>query len=118
VLARSHTWLVKAENLLLFGPTGVGKTHLAIAITMAMIEQVQACRFFPATALVQLLQKAKASFELPARIQKLDLYALLVIDDISYVRRSELETSVLFELIGHRYERRSLLVTSNQLFRE
>jgi DNA replication protein DnaC len=93
VLSRSHTWLLQAENLLLFGPSGVGKTHLAIAITMAMIEQDQACRFFPATALVQLLQKAKASFELPALIQKLDRYALLVIDDISYVRRSELKTS-------------------------
>ena len=45
----------------------------------------QACRFFPATALVQLLQKTKASYELPALIQKLDCYALLVIDDISYV---------------------------------
>ena len=65
-----------------------------------------------------LLQKAKASFELPDLIQKLDRYALLVIDDISYVRCSELETSVLFELICHRYERRSLLVTSNQPFRE
>jgi len=118
VLARSHTWLLQAENLLLFGPSGVGKTHLAIAITMAMIDQDQACRFFPATALVQLLQKAKASFELPALIQKLDRYSLLVIDDISYVRRSELETSVLFELICHRYERKSLLVTSNQPFRE
>ena len=78
----------------------------------------QPCRFFPATALVQLLQKAKAGYELPALLQKLDRYALLVIDDISYVRRSELETAVLFELICHRYERRSLLVTSNQPFRE
>jgi DNA replication protein DnaC len=86
-----------------------GKTHLAIAITMAMAmamaAQDQACRFFPATTLVQLLQK-------------LDRNALLVIDVISYVRRSELETSVLFELICHRYERKSLLVTSNQPLRE
>ncbi|MCX5937776.1 MAG: ATP-binding protein [Cyanobium sp. LacPavin_0920_WC12_MAG_62_9] len=107
----------QAENVLLFGPSGVG-TNLAIAITMAMIEQDQACRFLPATALVQLLQKAKASYELAAMIQKLDRYSLLVIDDINYVRRSELETSVLFELICHHYKRRSLLVTSNQPFRE
>jgi DNA replication protein DnaC len=118
VLSRSHTWLLQAENQLLFGPSGVGKTHLAIAITMAMTKQDQACRFFPANALVQLLQKAKASYELPALIQKLDRYALLVIDDTSYVRRSELETSVLFELIYHRYEGKSPLVTSNQPFRE
>ncbi len=96
----------------------MGKTHLAIAITMAMVAQDQVCRFFPAMTLVQLLQKAKAAYDLPARLQKLDRYSLLVIDDISYVRRSELETSVLFELICHRYERKSLLVTSNQPFRE
>ena len=76
MLSRSHTWLLQAEKLQLFGPSGVSKTHLAIAITMAMMEQDQACRFFPATALVQLLQKAKASDELPALIQKLDSYAL------------------------------------------
>ncbi len=70
---------------------------------MAMAAQDQACRFFPATTLL---------------LQKLDRYALLVIDDISYMRRSELETSVLFELICHRYERKSLLFTSNQPFRE
>ncbi len=78
----------------------MGKTHLAIAITMAMIEQDQACRFFPATSLLHLLQMAKASYELPALIQRLDRYALLVIDVVSYVRRSELETSMLFELIA------------------
>lgn len=68
--------------------------------------------------MVQLLQKAKAANDLPAILQKLDRYSLLVIDDISYVCRSGLETSVLFELFCDRYERRSLLVTSNQPFRE
>ena len=109
-----------AEHLLLFGPGVVGKTNRAIAIMMVMIEQDQACRLFQATSLVQLLQKAKASFELPVLIQKLDRYGLRVIVDISYsyVPCGELETWVLFKLIRHRYERRSLLVTSNQPFRE
>jgi DNA replication protein DnaC len=62
VPACSHTWLVQAENLLLFGPTNVGKTHLAIAIPMAMIEQDQDYSFFPATALVQLRQMDKVRF--------------------------------------------------------
>ncbi len=81
MLSRCDSWLLQPENLQLFGPSGVSKTHLAITITM--IEEDQACRFFPATALVQRLQKAKASYELPAVIQKLDRYSMLVNDDIS-----------------------------------
>ena len=81
--------MLQAENLLLFGPSGDGKTHLAITITMTMIEQDQACRFFPVMALVQLLQNAKTSFALAALIQKSDRYGILVIVDISNVRRSE-----------------------------
>ncbi len=118
MLSRSHISLLQTENLLLFGPSGVGKTFLAMAVTMAMVEQDQPCSVFPATALMQFLQKAKAECELPALIKKQDRYSLLVIDDMTYVRRSELETSVLFELICHRYGRKSLLVTSNQPFRE
>ena len=83
----------------------MGKTHLAIAITMAMVALHQVCPLFPATTLVKVLQK-------------LDRYSLMVIDDMSYVRCSELESSVMVELICHRYERKSLLVTSTQPFRE
>ena len=75
-------------------------------------------RFFAATALVQHLQQAKRDLSLSRALGRLDRHALLVIDDMGYVRRSEAETSVLFELISHRYERRSLLVTSNQPFSE
>jgi hypothetical protein len=70
VLSPSHTLLLQAENMLQFGSNGVVKTHLAIAITMAMVEHDQPCPFFSATALLRLLQKAKASYELPALAHK------------------------------------------------
>ena len=76
--------------------------------------------------MVQELQRAKAKFALAKALNKLDRYALLVIDDnrfaeakgYGYVRKDEAEPSVLFELVMHRYERRSLLVTSSQPFSE
>ena len=105
-LAHDTGWLDRAENLLLFGPSGVGKTHLAAGICRSLIALDRSARFFSATTLVQELQRAKAD------------YALLVIDDIGYVRKDEAETSVLFKLVMHRYERKSLLVTSNQPFSE
>ncbi len=70
----------------------------------------------PATALVQLLQHAKLQLQLPTTSNKLDRYDLLLIDDLGYVKKSEAETSILFELIAHHYERKSLLITANQPF--
>jgi len=94
----------------------VGKSHLSIGIVMAQIGLVQPCRFYSATALMQELQKARAYYNLPQALERLDRYPLLLIDDTGYVRRDEQESSVLFELICHRYERRSLLITANQPF--
>ena len=102
----------------------MGKTHLAIGIVLAQIGLDQPCRFYPATALVQELQKARADYNLPQALERLDRYPLLLIDDnrfaeakgYGYVRRDEQESSVLFELICHRYERRSVLITANQPF--
>ena len=71
-----------------------------------------------ATALVQHLQKARQELRLPDALSKLDKYAALVIDDLGYVKKSEQETSVLFELIAHRYESASIVITSNQPFSE
>ena len=81
-----------------------------------MIELGKRVKFISATALVQQLHLAKLQLELQSLLSKLDRYDLLIIDDLGYVKKSEVETSVLFELIAHRYERRSIMLTANQPF--
>ncbi len=96
----------------------MGKTHLAAGICRSLIGLDCSARFYSATTLVQELQRANADYALAKALNHLDRFALLVIDDVVYVRKNEAETSVLLELVMHRYEQRSLLVTSNQPFSE
>ena len=117
-LAAGDTWLDKATNLLLFGPPGAGKSHCAAAIGRALVENGHRVLFTRTTDIVQRLQAARQALQLEAAIAKLDKYDLLVLDDLSYVHKDHAETSVLFELIGARYERRSMLITANQPFAE
>ncbi|MGG6270957.1 IS21-like element helper ATPase IstB [Leptolyngbya sp. AN03gr2] len=114
--AQTTDWLNTASNILFFGASGTGKTHCASALAYSIIELGKRVKFLPATTLVQQLQQAKLQLQLPAFLVKLDKYDLLILDDLGYVKKSEAETSVLFELIAHRYERRSLLITANQPF--
>ena len=117
-LAENTSWIKQANNLIIFGPSGVGKTHLAAAIAYRMIEQGYRIMFSSTTALIQKLQKARVELKLSEQLAKLARYPLLILDDISYVKKSEMETSVLFELIADRYETGSLIIISNQPFGE
>jgi DNA replication protein DnaC len=115
-LAAGDAWLDRGANLILFGPPGTGKSHLAAALGFALVENGWRVLFTRTTDLVQRLQIARRELTLEAAIAKLDKYHLLILDDLAYVTKDQAETSVLFELIGARYERRSLLVTANQPF--
>ncbi len=114
--AQTTDWIDTASNILIFGPSGTGKTHVCAALGRSAIELGKRVKFISATALVQQLQLAKLQLELPSTLAKLDRYDLLIIDDLGYVKKTDAETSVLFELIAYRYERRSIMVTANQPF--
>jgi DNA replication protein DnaC len=115
-LASGDAWLGKGANILLFGPPGGGKSHLSAALGLALVENGRRVLFARTSDLVQRLQVARRELSLEAAIAKLDRYDLLILDDLAYVTKDQAETSVLFELIAARYERRSLLITANQPF--
>src|ERR671926_1143913 len=117
-LAAGDSWLEKGANLILFGPPGGGKSHLAAALGLALVENGWRVLYTRTTDLVQKLQAARRDLQLAAAIARLDKYHLLILDDIAYVTEDQAETSVIFELIAARYERRSLFITSNQPFGE
>jgi DNA replication protein DnaC len=106
-LCSGDAWLEKGANLILFGPPGGGKTHLAAAIGLVLIENGWRVLFTRTSDLVQKIQVARRELALEAALAKLDKYHLLILDDIAYVTKNQAETSVLFALISARYERRS-----------
>src|ERR1700710_538884 len=115
-LATGDSWLEKGATILLFGPPGGGKSHLGSAIGHALIDAGYRVLCTRTSELVQKLQVARKSLQLPSALAKLDRFDLIILDDISYVRRDQAETSVLFELIAERYEHKSLAITANTPF--
>lgn len=115
-LAQGDTWLETGTNILAFGPPGTGKSHLAAALGHALVDAGYRVLFTRTTDLVQQLQTARQELKLASAIEKLDKYHLIVLDDLSYLQKNQAETSVLFELISARYERRSIMITANQPF--
>lgn len=115
-LAEGDAWLGAGHNLLAFGPPGAGKSHIAAGLGDELIRRGCRVLFTRTTDLVQRLQAARQALNLAQEITKLDRFDLLILDDLSYARKDQAETSVLFELISARYERRSIMITANQPF--
>ena len=115
-LGAGGDWIKNGDNLLLFGQSGTGKSHALAAICHALIDAGKRVLFTQTIDMVQRLQIARRDLSLVSALEKFDKYDLIVLDDISYVRKDQAETSVLFELIAHRYERHSIAITANQSF--
>jgi DNA replication protein DnaC len=93
IAQKDHTdWAYQAGNILLIGPSGVGKSHIAAALAAQLIEHNVRVKWFSAVALVQSLQQAKRDPDLMTAITRLDKYQVLVIDDIGYVKKNDAET--------------------------
>ncbi len=115
-LAAGDTWLKGGHNILAFGPPGTGKSHAAAGLGHELVSRGYRVLFTRTTDLVQRLQAARQALNLAHEIARLDRFDLLILDDLSYVQKDQAETSVLFELISTRYERRSIMITANQPF--
>lgn len=106
----------RAENVLIFGLPGRGKTHVAIAIGLELIQAGMTVLFIEVFKLVQRLLVAKRDLKLERELQKLDAFDVLIIDDIGYIQQDRDEMEVLFTLLAERYERKSVMITSNLVF--
>lgn len=107
----------RAENLLAFGLPGRGKTHFLAALGRELIlRHRHSVLFTPTFKLVQRLLAAKKEFRLEHELRRLDTYSAIILDDIGYVQQDRQEMEVLFTFLAERYERRSVLISSNLVF--
>jgi DNA replication protein DnaC len=116
-LARGE-FLDRGGNALVFGLPGVGKSHLACALGHALVDAGRSVLFTPTYQLVQTLLAARRDLCLPKALRGLDVFDAVILDDLGYVQQTADEAEVLFTLMAERYERRSLIITSNLVFSE
>lgn len=116
-LARGE-WVDQCSNVCLLGSVGTGKTHIAIALGLAACRQGRRVRFFTAAALVNRLEEAQKQYQLDRFLAQLDRADLLVCDELGYLSFSRAGAELLFQVFADRYERSSLLITSNLPFSE
>lgn len=115
---RSGAFVDDAINVVAVGKPGTGKSHLAAALGHELIAQGQPVLWTSTAQLVQRLLAAKRDLRLPQLLAQLDRYACLLLDDIGYVQHDRNEMEVLFTLLAERYERRSVIITTNLVFSE
>ncbi|HXG58688.1 MAG TPA: ATP-binding protein [Thermoanaerobaculia bacterium] len=113
---REGSFLDRAINVIAFGNPGTGKTHLLAGLGHELVRQNRTVLFVPAFQIVQRLLAAKRDLRLGSELRKLDRFEALILDDIGYVQQNREEMEVLFTLLAERYERRSVLITSNLVF--
>ena len=110
-----RSWTAR-ENVLAFGRSGSGKTHLLCGIAQELVRRAGRCLFSPCSLLVQDLLIAKRDLKLSRYLKRLSAFEVLIIDDLGYVQQSREEMEVLFTLLAERYERGSVMITSNLPF--
>ena len=109
-------FIASAENVLLMGPPGVGKTHLAVGLGMKAIEAGHSTLFLTAAGLIAQLDKAERENRLDEELKRLCGPKLLIIDELGYLPLGRNGANLVFQLISRRYERGALLITSNKNF--
>jgi len=109
-------FLARAENVLAFGLPGRGKTHCVCAIGHELVHRGYEVLFVPAFALVQRLLIAKRDLDIEKELRRLDRFDVVICDDLGYIQQDRAEMEVLFTFLAERYERRSVIITSNLVF--
>lgn len=111
-------FLRQAANIVLYGSFGVGKSHLAMAITRALCQQGFRCLFTSTAALINELCSAQKNLTLAQLFKKLDRYDLITLDELGYTPQSQEGANLFFQMISERYERKSIMITTNLTYSE
>jgi DNA replication protein DnaC len=115
---KSGAFLESATNVVAVGKPGVGKTHALAAVGYELVKEGYPVLWLPTSTLVQRLLAAKRDLRLPQELAKLDKFVCVILDDLGYIQQDRDEMEVLFTFFSERYERKSLMLSTNLVFSE